>query len=249
MDTYDFEAKPRRSGMIWNFLSAIFLLAALCMGLYFALLFVNPNTPLNPLPPPTRVRPLETPTATITPLQLEATWTPTVTIQPTATLTRRPTFTPFPSATLFSLASPTSIYTPTRTPTPSRTPAPTGMPFTTTVQHIESTIIHPASGCNWMGIGGDARDMNNNPILFLTVRLGGTLDGSPVDALTVTGTAPQYGQGGYEFHLGDTPIASNGTIWIQLLDQAGLPLSDRVFLTTYADCQRNLVLVRFRRVR
>jgi hypothetical protein len=65
----------------------------------------------------------------------------------------------------------------------------------------------------------------------------------------MTGLAPQYGQGGFEITLADRLIASNGTLWIQLLDQQNLPLSDRIFFDTYQDCQKNLVIIYFTQVR
>jgi hypothetical protein len=220
----------------------LLLLATFCLGGYFLLVLVNPYTPLNPLSPPTPITPLIFPTPTITPLQLEPTWTPTPTVPPTATMTPRPTFTPYYTPTPFSLFEPTN--TPTETPTP--TPA---MPFTADISHISSTIIHPDEQCHWMGVGGTTEDKNKSPILGIVVRVGGTLLGKTVDYTTVTGVAPQYGQSGFEFVLGDVPIASNETLWIQLFDQAGLPLSDKIYFSTVGACDQNLVLVRFVKVR
>jgi hypothetical protein len=45
------------------------------------------------------------------------------------------------------------------------------------------------------------------------------------------------------------PVASNDTLYLQLLDQAGLPLSDNVYIDTFNDCKKNLVLVRFKKNR
>jgi hypothetical protein len=63
----------------------------------------------------------------------------------------------------------------------------------------------------------------------------------------VSSIAPAYGQSGYEFFLGAVPISSDGLLYIQILDQAGLPLSDNVYIDTFNDCSKNLVLVRFRK--
>jgi hypothetical protein len=70
-----------------------------------------------------------------------------------------------------------------------------------------------------------------------------------VDNLVMTGLAPQYGLGGFEFTLADKPVASNGTLWIQLLDQQNLALSDRVYFDTFDDCQKNLIIIYFNQVR
>jgi hypothetical protein len=63
------------------------------------------------------------------------------------------------------------------------------------------------------------------------------------------GTATQYGQGGYEFTLAEKPVASDQSLWVQLFDQAMLPLSDKVPFSTYAECNKNLALVNFNQVR
>lgn len=96
-----------------------------------------------------------------------------------------------------------------------------------------------------MGVAGQAVDKNNSPVLYLVVRLGGSLDGNAIDLLTLTGTAPAYGQSGFEFVIGNQPVASNGTLWIQLLEQGDKPLTDKIYFNTFADCNKNLILIRF----
>ena len=98
-------------------------------------------------------------------------------------------------------------------------------------------------------MGGQAFDMQGAPIVGLTIQLGGSLAGEPVNLLSLTGTAVQYGPAGYEFSLGDKPAASNSTLWVQLLDQAGLPLSAKVYFDTFDDCSKNLVLINFRQAK
>jgi hypothetical protein len=46
-----------------------------------------------------------------------------------------------------------------------------------------------------------------------------------------------------------TTVASSGTLWVQAVDAAGMPLSERVYLTTYPDCEHNLLIVNFNQVR
>jgi hypothetical protein len=65
----------------------------------------------------------------------------------------------------------------------------------------------------------------------------------------MTGWAPQYGAGGFEFTLADKLFASNDALWIQLLDQQNLPLSDRVYFDTYDDCKKNLIIIYFEQVK
>jgi len=250
MSNYDFDEKPagRTSGSKlnpWDLFSIVVLLITVCIVGYFVLVFVNPNMPLNPFPPlPTAFR---FPTATITPIQLPATWTATMPIPPqtTATDTPPPTFTSIPTGTSFSLVPPT------KTPKLSATP---NASFYATVQYIASTIIYPDSGCNWLGIGGTIVDSNGADMIPMIIKLAGTLNGQqvPVSAATASGVYSAYGRSGFELNLGNilhlstVPVASNGTLYLKVFDQAGLPKSDNIYINTYNDCSKNLVLVRFK---
>jgi hypothetical protein len=79
--------------------------------------------------------------------------------------------------------------------------------------------------------------------------LRGTLNGSRIEQQTVSGINKEYGPSGFEFVLGNTPVASNETLVVQLVDQQNIPLSDPVEITTSTDCTKNLVMVRFKRNR
>lgn len=227
---------PRLS--LWDMLAALVLLAAIGMGVFFVYLFVNPTSPINLLQPhvPT---PFLFPTPTITPIQLEATWTPTP-MNGTETPTLAPTFTLEPSGTPLSLVPPTRTAT---VPPPTKTPK---SPYSVTVSAIESTIIYPDLACNWAGVAGTVVDASGAPVLYLTLRLTGSFDGKPVDKLTVSGTEPNLGPSGFKFTLGDAPAASNKLLTLQLLDQGGLPLAENIYIVTYDDCKKNLILVRYK---
>ena len=252
MDAFDFvdaqEAtrSRRRMGLVWNILTLLVLLSTLCIGLLGLTLFVNPNSAYNPFPPATLPPTLALPTATNTPrIQFEPTWTATLTSEPSATPTERPSATP--------MLTETASVPPTATlpPGPSGTPE----PFAFVVQEgspaaISGAGFHPTEGCNWMGVAGQATSLNDSPVLFIFVQLGGTLEGRIYEpGTTMTGSAPQYGQGGFEFTISDHVVASQGSLWIQLLDQAGLPLSDKVYFDTYDDCEKNLIIIYFKQVR
>jgi len=240
-ERFDFEldeapVERRQSRLnVLDVLTVLVLLAAVTMAAFMAYVFIFPQTSLNPLKPriPT---PFEFPTATITPLQLEATWTPTLVIS-TESPTLAPTITLMPSQTPFSLVPPTK--TPPATATPRA-------PYGATITAIESTIIHPEEGCGWFGIGGSVVDSSNAPKLYMTLRLSGSINGQPVEKLTVSGTALDYGQSGFEFELGNTPVASNKLLILQLFNQAGQRQADDIPIVTYDDCNKNLILVRFK---
>jgi hypothetical protein len=92
-------------------------------------------------------------------------------------------------------------------------------------------------------------DANNSPVIGTVVVLRGTLDGSTIEQQTVSGINKEYGPSGFEFVLGTAPVASNDTLYVQMVDQQNIPLSDPVQIDTSTDCSKNLVMVRFKRNR
>jgi hypothetical protein len=245
---YDYNpqaAQPKSASSkleMWDVLSVLVLLITCCIVVYFGMIFFNPASSLNPLPP-VLVTAYQSPTPTITPLGLEPTWTPTPIPFQSPSATLAPTFTPIPSATLFSL-TPASA-----TPTVTKTPK---APFSATVDEVQSDIFPhlQAAACNWQGVGGSVVDANNSDIIGMTVRLVGSYNGKTVDIITVSGISTDYGRSGFEFVLGTTPITSKGKLYLQLLDQtSGLPLADNVYIDTSNDCKKNLVLVHFKKNR
>ena len=98
---------------------------------------------------------------------------------------------------------------------------------------------------NFFGVGGAVFDLQSNPLKGMVVKLEGNAGGKFYSQLTVSGTAQAYGQSGFEFALGSKPVDSTGGLTVQLLDQAGLPLSDNLYIDLSKDCSKNLVLVRF----
>lgn len=244
-EDFDFDGtQSRRSAapmQLWDILSILILVLTVCLVGYFALIFINPASQLNFLPPGAGPFGNHIPTFTVTPLQLQSTWTPSPTLAVTPSDTPRPTITPLPTNTPFSLVPPT------KTPKPSPTPkAPFSAP---SVTQVESTVIHPDLACNWAGIGGTVVDANNSPVIGTVVVLRGTLNGSTIEQQTVSGINKEYGPSGFEFVLGSAPVASNKTLYVQLVDQQNIPLSDPVQITTSTECNKNLVMVRFKKNR
>jgi hypothetical protein len=242
----DFELQPTRdrSALLWNILTVLVLIGVVCIAGVFLSIFIDPRSSLNPFPPPTLPPKFALPT--VTPSIVPPTWTPTNTSPPTATDTPRATLTIQPSPTMFTLAT---LYTDTPTPPPTVPPA--GYSFELQGKpYAIKNLYHPELECAWMGVGGQALDMSGAHVTGLIIRLGGVLSGVSLNPMmSLTGVALNYGQSGYEFTLADRPIASKGTLWIQLLDQAGLPLSDKIPFDTYDSCEQNLILINFKQVR
>ncbi len=226
---------------MWNLLTILVLMVTICLVAFFVLTFNNPFNSLNPFPP-------AAPTATFTAIpRFPPTWTPTFTPEPTATRTPKAEA---PSggaiATAVDVTTIVAEVPPTEAPTPAQ-----GYPFQLRgeTNRVKSTIIHADQGCKWLGVGGEVFDIQGSPLVGLTIQVGGRLNGKTINMISLTGTATQYGPAGYEFTLSDTPVDSQGRLWLQLLDQAGLPLSERFTFDTSSDCNQNLLLVNFKQVR
>ncbi len=234
-----------RTSVVWNIATTLVVLTTLCMGIVFLAIFVNPYVGFNPFPPPEMPELLVLPTLTPTPKSvLPPTWTPTPTEVATATNTPVPTVTGVAVEITATEESPTDGEI---QPGGASVVLHEGSP-----QYIPAISFHPDVGCNWMGVAGQVQDMIGAPVLGLIIEVGGTLAGKPVGNPTIlqaTGLAKAYGEGGYEVKLADEPIASYGTLWIQVLDQAGLPLSEKVYFETRDTCEENLVIIYFKQIK
>ena len=252
MDAFDFaEEKPKRvrkssPGLIWNVLTALVLMATVCIAGVFLLIFTNPHNALNPYPPPTLLIPLAFPTGTATSgVQLPPTWTPLPSQEASETPTLFPSSTPIPTFTPFGL--------PSATPDLKASLTPGGFAFVVNKGNqnaISSETLRPGDNCKWMGVVGQVFDLRGAPVPNQLVYLGGTLAGGLIpEQPTITGLLLQYGRGYYEFKLADLPVLSKGTVWLQVRDQAGVPMSDKYYFDTYDSCDKNMVVVNFQQVK
>lgn len=270
-DFIDEEPAPKRrfdiNTLVLNILTVVVLLVAGIVALVSLVIFVNPQSGFNPLPPPTM--PVIAPSATPSPTPksvLPPTWTPT------ATYTASPT--------------PTASNTPTQTPTeipPTETPQPTATgeiepTETEPTEEVEPTeeiepteeaeqsfqlqegspaymqnFVHGESAeekCNWLGVAGVIIDINGEPITdsSVVIEIGGMLGETEISELTISGSpnGSPYGEGGYEIILADRPIASTESLWIQLsTPSANLPLSEQIYFNTFDSCDKNLIMISF----
>lgn len=230
---------------LWDGLSVLSLVLMLGLLVVFGLIYLNPHTQLNPLPPPTLPPTIVLPSATpiLATQPPSPTPPPSATPSPTATIT--PTPTPLPTivqGTAFQVSA---------EPTATATRPSSAYPYTLQGEPaaIRGDLYHPQEGCNWQGVAGQVFNPRGAPVLYVGVQFGGRIGNRYYSETVLTGYAPDYVPYGYEFKLGEQPAASNGTLWVRLVDQQGLPLSDKVFLTTYSDCDHNLLLVNFKQTR
>ena len=225
----------------WNLLTGIVLLAAAAVIVVVAMIYINPTSGINPFQMPTLIPTLFIPTRVIPTAAL----TPTVLASPT----RQPTQPPVPTPTAIPATSVGMTGTPNSTPT---VPIPSLYSFGIQAEPraIDSTLFNSARGCKWMGVAGQVFDLKNSPLpLGIIVQVGGSVDEKVLNITSLTGTATQYGPAGYEVTLANLPVATQGSLFIRLLDQAGLALSDRILFNTYGECNQNLVIINFKQVK
>ena len=230
-------AKQRRREIVFNLLTALSLIACVAVISVFLVLFSNPYIALNPFPPPTMPWMVTPSTLTPTPPRLPPTWTLTPTI----------TETPLPvTPTNTEVVIPTVTLTATEIfPVGVYTYAIEGNPVA-----MANTTFHPDESCAWQGIAGRVVDLQGRHVVGVTVLLTGVYDNREISMNTITGGASAwYGESGYEFILGSTPIESTGTLMVQLVDQSLVPISDQEVFNTYTDCDKNLILINFKQIR
>jgi hypothetical protein len=103
-------------------------------------------------------------------------------------------------------------------------------------------FVDLTAGCNWAGIGGQIFNRTGSPMNGLLVKISGTLEGRPILKYVYTGSSQYFGPGGFDLKLADRPT-SGRALTLQLLNAAGEPRSAVFQLSTYANCQQNLLVV------
>ena len=110
-----------------NVLTILAIFTTIVFCIMFAIIFINPQSSINPLPPQELPEVLVLPTATATLRQLPTVELPTIEVVFTSTQESvlRPSSTPLPTFTSFVLPTSTITLTPTRTATTTPTISPT----------------------------------------------------------------------------------------------------------------------------
>ncbi len=219
--------KPSGGGGPYKFLAFLFLIGTLGIIVFIGILVQNPASPLNPFPPKT---PLPTPTL----IQLGGNSSLPITPPVTPSAARFPTTVPQVTLTASApAASPTGF-----TPLPGGTLAVTVLPFT--LQNDAVTYRAHPDGCKGLWLIGQVFDINGGPLPGLPVQVTGSVFQG---AIEFTGSAPRWGDSGYEFDLNSTPVEDQFVV--QLLNTTGQPLSEPVVVKTLASCAQNVAIVNF----
>lgn len=237
--------KSKILDLILNVLTGLILLVTIAIISLQITIFLNPNVIFNPFPP------YKLPEALVIQYPTQGTiqevfvpsLTPVPILQPTETIA--PTITP---TEIFIDGTPVAEETPLD---PTETPFSGYFAFAlqNDINAIESSLIRPNYGCDWVGVAGQVFDLQGRPVVGVRVWLRGTYDNNRINLYSLTMESSPYGPSGFEFRLGDEPLNTKGQLSIQLLDQAGIPISERIYFDTFEDCQKNLILINFKQIR
>jgi hypothetical protein len=165
--------------------------------------------------------------------------TPTLPLAPSLTVTPSPTatttLTPTPDATQLretAIVRETEDFDPTNTPIP---------PAYVVEDEAVDYEPNPAGdgGCDVSVVAGNVLDADDEGVEGLTI----TLTGDDLDRTELTGNEPQYGDGGWEFVLGDGPRGE--VVFIQLFDADGDPLSASIAVELIDECDVNRAILTF----
>jgi len=194
--------------------------ATIALLAFYGLVFVNPDSSLNPFPParPTEVAVVEVPTPTLPP-----TWTPTV----TATPTLRPTATPTVTSTSTATPTPVDTATPTATPTVTPTPAPTPTPKPPLYSWVR---MEAGADCTWTGVFGVIWGPTDLPLEGVQIHLW---NNEGIDVLS----APSDVDGNYAIQVAGEPVSGH---WFVEVVEAGVPQSAILEFETSRGCENGL---------
>lgn len=237
--------KSKILNLILNVFTGLILLITIAIISLQITIFLNPKVSFNPFPPYELPEALviQYPTQIATQEVVVPTSTPEIVFEPTETIT--------PSATsteIFIDGTPIAEETPLE---PTETPFSGYYAFAlrNDINAIESSLIRPNYGCDWVGVAGQVFDLQGRPVVGVRVWLRGTYENKRINFYSLTMESSPYGPSGFEFRLGDKPLNTTGQLSIQLLDQAGIPISERIYFDTFEDCEKNLILINFKQIR
>jgi hypothetical protein len=193
-----------------------FLVATVVMAIYFVILWRDPWSPLNPLPPAT---PFVVVTAT----------------SPGTGLMNAP-------STLVE-GTPLAFETPTLIPLSVGTPPPAATALAFPFALVDSGVLYAPNangrGCNWSSIAGSVTGMKGEALNGYAIEI----TGDQIEEKVFSGTAQSYGAGGFELFLNGVPQQAQYTV--RLFSPTGAPLSDKYPVVTSDQCEQNVAVVNF----
>ncbi len=153
-------------------------------------------------------------------------------------------------ATAQTVLIPTNTPVPTQTIRPTSTSTPRSAAFVIrgTPEAFPHTLLYDRYNCeDYLFIGGEVWNLSESPLKGMIVKLTGTYGNGVVDLSSESGEVDIYGQSGYGFVLDNQQIQTE-SLYIQLFDPQGNPLSAKVKLSISGECDGNLLLVNYKQV-
>ncbi len=120
---------------------------------------------------------------------------------------------------------------------PTPIPAATRSPFPFTASEVRYQANDSDQGCQWLSIAGTVIDLGGEPLSGLAIEI----NGSEFHNVQFSGSAAQWGDGGFEFNLGAAPRTATYTL--RVLGPTGGPVSDLIYVETGNTCQSNIAIV------
>lgn len=119
----------------------------------------------------------------------------------------------------------------------------TGLPFVLADTGVVYTPNSNGSGCDWASLGGTVTGMGGEPLNGFRVRITDADNPDQLQVEVFSGAVLTFGDGGFEFTLGNAPRA--GRYDVQLFSAAGAPLSDAYRIVTRDTCEENVAIINF----
>jgi hypothetical protein len=166
--------KRKKFGGFLDLLSGFFMTGTIGVGLLFVVLFINPQSRLNPLPPPT-IPSLVINISSSTPkLTLPPTWTPTLSPTDPPTMTPAPTETPISTGENSPIPTAVSV---------------SGLAFGEQEDSPTSEVdaVHADFECDWPGAAGQNYEMDGHSANIQSEAL---LKNQPQSVLALTAPNP-----------------------------------------------------------
>ncbi|NDJ51941.1 MAG: hypothetical protein GYB68_02510, partial [Chloroflexi bacterium] len=111
-------------------------------------------------------------------------------------------------------------------------------PFTLLNEAVTYTE-HVTQGCEGVWVSGEVFGLSGESVTGLPIQV----TGESFDFIEFSGSAPEWGESGYQVLLNTSPIEAE--FEVRLLSTTAMPLSEPIVVRTLDSCERNVAVVNF----
>jgi hypothetical protein len=112
---------------------------------------------------------------------------------------------------------------------------------------MDANLIYENAGCTWAGVGGNITDSRGDPIIGIRIQIGGFENNEIREGLS--GQFPAYGESGFEITIARPVRTFTDPLWIQLLNDHEIPISEKIYFKPSDHCEKSLILMNFIKVK